>query len=346
MEILGFEKILFHRAKLEKLEKGAPSFPIHATLSLGNFCNHKCLWCTAYVAQKSAARDVDYDRLTSFLSRARERGLKSVGYVGNGEPTAYPRFRDLTRAAHELGLEQGMFTNGYLLDRFMDEVLNGFTYVRISLDAGSAAMHREMHDVEGHFNKIMKNLEALLKRRKGETPTIGVQFAVHHENVDDLFSSVRLCREIGVDYFSVKPVFSRGAVGERIEKNRLTFEDLTPIVADIRRDIESRDFAVYYRPFQILSEEKDKTIFEYDRCVAGFFSIQAHEDGRLMSCGPQQVCIGSMEDVDLIEERIAKEASALDLSKCPSGCRYHALNHLVDAVLNPQRQKRYHGNFL
>ncbi len=347
MDILGFEKAIYHYDKIEKLRQGVPQFPVHATVSLGNYCNHKCLWCTVYKYQQSLATTIPYDKLMNFLSRARFRGLKAVGYVGNGEPTAFPEFGRLVAEIDALGLQQGMFTNGLLLDRFEDEVLDCFTYVRISLDAGSTEVHDEMHDVRGHFDRIIANVARIIERRTGPNPTLGIQYATHHRNLHDLHEAVRIARDIGADYFSVKPVFNRGSVGARIEKNQLTFEDLNPAVAKARQDFEGRDFKIYFRPFQIMSEEEDRNVLPYDRCVAASFNVNIYEDETIVGCGPRRVPGGRLDDdFEDIERRILELPGKLDLSKCPGGCRYHALNHIVDTVLNPSRSDQFHANFM
>ncbi|MCB2102253.1 MAG: radical SAM protein [Rhodobacterales bacterium] len=348
MDILGFEKLIYHVDRIDRLRRGEAQFPVHATLSLGNYCNHRCLWCTAYEYQQDKALLADYDAFVTWLTQAAERGLKAVGYVGNGEPTAYPKFGQLVRAVRGLGLDQGMFTNGYLLDRYMDDVLAAFTYVRISLDAGSPAVHAAMHDVpESHFPRIMDNVRAMVAGRKNGLPTVGIQYATHHRNLDDLLASAEMAAEIGVDYFSVKPVFNRGSVGERIDKNNLTFEDMTPVVAEARRRFERPDFQIYYRPHQILSEAADRNVLQYDRCVAGFFNVNVYEDGAVVYCGPHRIAVGTIHDApEVIEQNARDLCDRLDLSKCPGGCRYHALNHLVDTVLNPDRAAPYHPNFL
>ena len=350
MDFLGFEKILYHPEKLEKLRQDEPQFPVHMTISLGNFCNHACLWCTVYAVQQEQVRHMDYDKLIEFLSRAQERGLRAVGYVGNGEPTAYPKFRELTKAVNAMGLEQGMFTNGHLLDRYMDEVLNYFTYIRISLDAGSVEVHDAMHDVKGHFPKIISNLDALIKKRdNGYSPTIGVQYATHHLNLHDLYNSARIVSEIGVDYFSVKPVFNwgGGANPDRIERNTLTYESLTPEVNRARADFENQNFKIMYRPHQVESVSEDRNILEYDRCVAGLFNLNLYENGKLTCCSPHRVEVGTYEDdPQNLEKTILETTKGLDLSKCPPSCRYHPLNHLVDTVVNPERARQFHHNFL
>ena len=83
------------------------------------------------------SNSIDLIKLNKWLGKAVKRGLKGVGYVGNGEPLAYKDFSKLVGYVASLNLDQGVFTNGFLIDRFQNELLDNFTYVRVSLDAGS-----------------------------------------------------------------------------------------------------------------------------------------------------------------------------------------------------------------
>ena len=188
----------------------------------------------------------------------------------------------------------------------------------------------------------------MIKKRKNKIPTVGIQYATHHKNIDDLYNSAKIASEIGVDYFSIKPVFNRGGVGEKIEKNNLTYDDITPITKKIKDDLEKDDFQIFYRPYQILSHEQEYTIFDYRLCVAGFFNVNIYEDDKIIYCGPHRVGVGKItDDLDKIEENIVKLSNKLDLSKCPAGCRYHELNNLVDGILNPKNiVKKQHLNFI
>ena len=59
-----------------------------------------------------------------------------------------------------------------------------------------------------------------------------------------------------------------------------------------------------------------------------------------MTCGPGQISVGTVnDDVGEIQERIFQGYQKLDLTNCPAGCRYHALNHLVDAVVQSDQAK-------
>jgi|ETNmetMinimDraft_4_1059912.scaffolds.fasta_scaffold63001_2 MoaA/NifB/PqqE/SkfB family radical SAM enzyme len=349
MDPLGFEKLIYHYNKIEKIRNTKNQFPVNLTVSLGNFCNHGCLWCTVYMAQEKEARHADMDSYLSFFRRCAKRGLKAVSYVGNGEPTAYPKFRQFITLVNEMGLQQGMFTNGYLLDRYMDEILNYFTFLRVSLDAGSTDVHNAMHNVNGHFEKIIANLREITTKRKGDAPTVGVQYATHQDNIRSLYRCAEIISDIGVDYLSVKPVFNwgGGANEDRIARNNLEHSDLAAEIIRIRKDFERDGFDIHYRPFQIESIIEDGNVFEYDRCVAGFFNLNMYEDGNLTCCSPHKVSVGTIdEDIEVLEQRISDSTRNLNLDKCPPSCRYHPMNHLIHTILHPDQSDKYHKNFL
>lgn len=346
MKYLSFKKIIYYYDKIYKIAKDIKQFPIHATISLGNFCNHKCLWCTVYEYQKQKTKFINLNELLNFLKEAKSYGIKAVTYVGNGEPTTYPYFKELVAEVNKLDIEQAMFTNGFLLDKFEDEILNFFTWIRISLDAGSEQIHNKVHGVNNHFYKILDNIKTLISKRKDKLPTIGIQYAAHHLNIHDIYESVKKAVDLKADYFSIKPVFTRGAVGRKIERNKLTYDKLTSIVEKIKRDFE-KDILIFYRPYQILSHEQEKNIFNYKKCVAGFFNINIYEDDKIAICGPNKVYVGDISmDLGFIEQNIYNEIKKLDLNICPAGCRYHELNFLVSCIIEKKFLKEYHINFI
>lgn len=341
-------KLLHHPEHLVAIKQGIPVFPVHATVSLSNVCNHKCLWCTAYESQKEQYTILSASNLLHFLERAARKGLKAVTYVGNGEPTTYPNFGKLVTDLSIIGLEQGMFTNGYLLNQLTLEQIFHFTWIRISLDAGSTTVHDSIHGISGHFDTIIGNIKRILSARKEIFPTVGVQYAVHQKNLNDLYTCARQMKELGVNYFSIKPVFNRGSVGQRIEENTLTLDSLLPIVECIKNDFESDNFLIFFRPQQILNHEQGHATIPYSLCGAGFFNISINEDGQIIYCGPHKTAIGKISDsTSTIEKEILKISATLDLRKCPPGCRYHPLNQLLHTIINPSlNSKSSHIRFI
>ena len=333
--ILGFGKLIYHPEKVIGVKQKTNVFPLTATVSLGNYCNHACLWCSTYYWQQESSKTINFDKITKWIKNASLKGLKSVIYVGNGEPLAYKRFPEITNFVHKNKLEQGMFTNGFLIHRYMKELSDYFTFVRISLDAGSSEVHSKLHAVpESHFPKIMENLKNLIKLRQNKTPTIGVQFATHQENIHEIKKSVELVKDIGVDYFSIKPVFDRGSVNEKIPKTNLTKSDFDRAFDSVSKHI-NEDFKIFYKPHQIISESNNQNMLVYNKCYAGFFGVNVYEDGSITGCGPHHITVGNLDTpLKELEENIVRLSEKLNLKNCPSGCRWHPLNFQLHKILN------------
>ena len=97
---VGFGKLLYHPEKVIGVKEKKNAFPVSATVSLGNFCNHKCLWCSTAYWQKEKSNSMNFEKLKKWLTKAKKKGLKSVSYVGNGEPLAYSKFREISNASN------------------------------------------------------------------------------------------------------------------------------------------------------------------------------------------------------------------------------------------------------
>ncbi len=338
---LSFDKLIYHPEKLTGFKKDKNVFPLTATVSLGNYCNHGCLWCSTAYWRQDDSNSIDFLKLTKWLKKAEKRGLKGVGYVGNGEPLAYKDFSKLVEYVRKLNLDQGVFTNGFLIDRFHNQLLDNFTYVRISLDAGSDKIHSELHDAPmHHFKKIIKNLELLVKSRKNKSPTIGVQYATHQRNISDLKNCVAICKDIGVDYLSIKPVFDRGSVNEKIEKNSLTKHQIEDEVMNLKK-LEDSHFKIFFREHQFESENVGYNILPYDRCYAGYFGVNVYENGDITGCGPHHMNVGNLDtNLGDLEKNIIELSKSLDLKNCPAGCRFHPMNRLLHKLKNSENQRK------
>ncbi len=346
-DLIGYGKLLYHPEKLVGIKNDKNPFPITATLSLGNFCNHGCLWCSTAYFRESEAISIDSEKILSWIKKAKKKGLKGIGYVGNGEPLAFKKFKEIATEVNNLDIDQGIFTNGHLISRYQNELLN-FAYVRISLDAGSPSIHSELHAVPiSHFDKIIKNVENLIKSKKQNFPTVGFQFATHQRNIGDLENAVKIAKNIGVDYISIKPVFDRGSVKDKIEKNSLTKKDFDDAVLNIQK-YKDENFKIFYRPHQIISESNEQNQLVYKRCYAPYLGVNIYENGDIIGCGPHHVKVGTLDtDLDELESNIVNASKKFDLVNCPSGCRYHAANYLIDQIMDPIKIKKLkHINML
>jgi MoaA/NifB/PqqE/SkfB family radical SAM enzyme len=342
---LNFEKLLFNPEILLKIKKGEVFFPLHMIISLTNYCNHKCIWCTIYEQQKGKAYFTDTEKLLVFLEKAAKLGLKAITYVGNGEPTLHPDFGTITKKVNEFGIEQGIFTNGARIEKFSQHYLDYFSFVRFSLDAYDNESHFRTHGVEGKFEKIIQNIQKLVGLRSNHPVQIGVQFVFHNYNWEGIRTIAEICKSIGVDYLSYKPAFNRGAIEIRGTKNTLTVKDLSDKISSTRLEFEDETFKLLYREFQTRSI--DKNIFKTDQCYAGYLSLMVYEDETLVICGPHKVIAASIEDdPETIMKLVYEMVPKLDIRKCPGGCRYHSLNRILYLFKNPEKRGFLNDNFI
>jgi MoaA/NifB/PqqE/SkfB family radical SAM enzyme len=97
-------KVFHHLDRLHELQSTGDTRPIHMTIGLTNYCNHKCPWCyinwhqAGRASERSGAGDRKQKainanwRLIEAVREARDIGLKAVTIVGDGEPTLHNRF--------------------------------------------------------------------------------------------------------------------------------------------------------------------------------------------------------------------------------------------------------------
>jgi len=292
------------------------------------------------------------DRLLEFLAEMKDFGLKAVTFVGSGEPMLHPDVIDIIAGISQLGIEIASFTNGSVLDgKLAQAVVDNFTWIRISLDAADKEMHSKVHGVKNDFDKIISNIKNLLSLRgDGKFPTIGVQFATHVLNDKQMYSAAKTVRDIGVDYFAIKPVMMNRAPRSIREKYRnLQIENVFP---EMKRTEQLRtpDFEVYakYEQFRNALESITNNGLYYEKCLGHRFEVCIQENGNLDICGPLKKTVGNIFESSFEEiwhsEIRQKVIEDIDLSVCPYPCRLHPLNKILWDITHPDLE--LHPNFV
>jgi MoaA/NifB/PqqE/SkfB family radical SAM enzyme len=267
INLIGPEKIFYHPESLRKLLNGEECFPVHLHLSLVNYCNHKCKFCYAYRLQKGKEQ-IDSQRLLEILEEMRSLGLKAVTVCGSGEPTLHNDFYNIIHNMHMLGLEIGLFTNGSRLTAKLIDILAGVaTFVRFSFTGGTPVIHKYVHG-SSDFLKIIQNLKALIKSRGTRSfPTIGVQYVLTSYSQDGLITAAKLAKELGTDYFAVKPCVDPPLKKCCVE-NSISIETVNLLLDDVLQ-LQDKNFSVFAKKSQhqsILVEQGKKN---YRRCWGG-----------------------------------------------------------------------------
>ena len=335
----------------EKLKK---IYPIYVELSPIGACNHRCVFCAMdYIGYQPQSLSVKIMRQR--LPEMSALGLKSVMFAGEGEPLLCKHIDDLADIAYQAGIDIAFTTNGVLMsDRFMRETLPKSSWIKISLNAGTAETYARIHGTrQEDFDRVLQSLRTAITLRAQTNcrTTIGAQTLLLPENANEIKALAKICRDdLGLDYLVIKPYSQHQSSHTR----RYADIDYNAF-ATMKQEFESyaRDtFKIIYREQTILKHEKRK---QYARCLATpFFWGHVMSDGSVFSCSSylcdQRFCLGNINQNSFQEiwegsrrrENIALMQKGFDLTQCRTNCRMDAINNYLWQLDNPHP----HVNFI
>lgn len=178
-------------------------------------CNLACHDCIS--ASLLNQGGIDGARLLLLAEEFVKNGVRAVVLIGGGEPMAHPKFSALVGALHAGGIKVGVTTNGTLIERHMEACAEQTSWLRVSVDAGSSEVFnvfRPHASGKSQFDLVIRNMSELAKRKKG---ILGYSFLLLSKydaegrlvatNAVDIENAARLAKNIGCDYFELKPAF-------------------------------------------------------------------------------------------------------------------------------------------
>lgn len=354
---LDFEKVFYHIDQLYDFRKRDDNYPVHMTVGLTTYCNHRCVFCYGDYETADPRRNInaDADRFMEIFKEAHEAGLKSISLVGTGEPLLHKDASRIIRGIKETGIDVAVYTNGVMVkDEVRDAILDCCTWIRLSCNAKDIEEHNRIHSANNDFEKIVANFRdivSLRDKRGQQFPTIGCQFVAFKDNYSSIFDAAKLWKSVGLDYFAIKPVYKQ-------RKNVYQpdyIEDYGNVLEIMQKTIELEDesFKLYakFEQFEkVLSPDYRK---RYGRCYGHAFSTALLADGNLYLCGnlhsEDRYAFGNIyRDGGFKEiwhsERRKKVVQAIKLDECPARCRNDLLNEILWDLKHPDPQ--IHFNFL
>lgn len=228
-------KLFQHMTTLDLIKQGQRPAPVNVEIDLSNRCSLGCAWCHfAYthtrgplagkVSKPHGAIDggdlMGYGLAINTLDQLKDAGVKSVTWTGGGEPTLHPDFNSLVDIAHQIGLEQGMYTHGGHIDDTRAKLLKQrCAWVYISLDECTLETYKASKGVD-RFDAVCANIRHLVEA--DGNATIGVGFLLHRHNYHQVREMVKLGRSLGVDYVQFRPTihYQQDAPGELAEDTK------------------------------------------------------------------------------------------------------------------------------
>lgn len=201
--------------RVRSLFSGKPIGPWVIEMDPTTACNLACHDCIS--ANLLNQGGFERERIKELAHEFKEMGVRAVVLIGGGEPMAHPEFGTLVDYFYENNIHVGITTNGTLIDRHFERLAEKAKWLRVSVDAGTDNVFKSFRPAPSGrslFDHVITNMRALGKIKTGK---MGYSFltlskqnpdgSIRESNVGDIKQAAYLAKDLGCDYFEVKPSF-------------------------------------------------------------------------------------------------------------------------------------------
>jgi MoaA/NifB/PqqE/SkfB family radical SAM enzyme len=256
---------------LQKLLK--KSTPLSVTFLTTHHCNFDCDTCDI---KHFPGKDIETEGFLKLVDEVADAGAIRISFTGGGEPLLRRDMGDLIRRAKRRGMIVSLVTNGYLIDRKLDD-LKELDLLLVSYDRSKKLPGNPNPPLE----KILEN--ALLARRNG-IPVV-LQSVLTRDTCLNLGSFFDISHRYGF-VFSLQPL-------ESWYQGGIIPDHQTPSVEEMRTAVD-RALQEKKQHNNILNSVKYlKTLQRHwlqplkkGNCFAGLLYATVTADGILFPCNP------------------------------------------------------------
>ena len=353
-------KMLYHLDRVQAWTEGKRFAPVHIDMGLTKFCNTACIYCYAVVQNMTKGTMIQREPLMRYIEDCGRLGVKSIGFIGDGEPTLNPALYDAAILAKKVGVDTGMATNGLLLD--MDravDILRDMSFIRINLSAGTPEGFQRIHQSPGRNLALLaeKIRELVRIKKENNLPcTLGLQMVLIPECFDQVIAEAELGAELGVDYFVIKQ-----CADSEYKEIGINYEDYQTI-DDVLKQAERLSTPEYMvsAKWNKINAAAETPLYrhgirKYDVCYGTPFLSQISGNGKVYPCGPfynkDRFLMGDLHTQSFYDIVMGDRywevhqdiAASVDVHKdCAIGCRQDYINKFLWDIKNPPE----HVNFI
>ncbi len=206
--LIDGHKLYWHLDRVKQWQEKRVIPAIYIEVSPVAFCNHKCIFCGIDFAMQKKVQ-LGTEIFCKRLEEMGKLGVRSVMFAGEGEPLLHKELAKLVRTAKNAGIDVSITTNGTMENHDVwKEILPHLSWIRFSVDAGTALIYAKVHNVPvSWFDKTIGSIKETVRIKKDYNldVTIGIQFLIIEENLNDIENALRLFSGLEVDYVSLKP---------------------------------------------------------------------------------------------------------------------------------------------
>ncbi len=199
-------KVFLKRIKAEMYYKLNPSkapLPEAVTFFLTHSCNLRCKMCGQWgdkgvtKLKADVARNMDFEQIKGLVDDLSK--FKPNITLFGGEPLLHKNVMDVIRQIKSHDMHCLMITNGFLLEKYADELIDaGIDELNISID-GVGSVHDEIRGINGLYEKIFDGIKKITDNRKSKKPLINIQTTITKYNYKNLESMLEAAEAMKAD---------------------------------------------------------------------------------------------------------------------------------------------------
>lgn len=203
-------------------------------ISITDRCNLRCQYCMPEDIQLLDMKEIlSFQEILDVVKTGSQLGINKIKITG-GEPLVRRRCSQLVKSIKAIpGIDEvTMTSNGVLLDRFLDELVDaGLDAINVSLDTLDPKEYQTITGFD-ELSHVLKNIDLAIEA--GIPTKINVVLQ-RHKNAD-WKSMIELAKDkpLDVRFIELMPI-GFGKSGERID-NRIIMEGLKEMYPDLKRD--------------------------------------------------------------------------------------------------------------
>lgn len=189
-----FRQYAWNTVNVRMLKRTRAIQPLSAIFYATHRCNLSCRYCTQKYPDV-LSQEVSTEKTIEILRIVR-RQLRSL-YVTGGEPLCRGDLEEVLQAAHELGYNTILHTNGVLLDR-RERVLDHIASLVISLDSMDEGRFDSVtQSAPGTTGRILTNIVRYGRHMLATRRYMTINCVIDASTVDDVYDVMEFCREHG-----------------------------------------------------------------------------------------------------------------------------------------------------
>lgn len=220
--------------------------PFSVLFELTAKCNMNCIHC--YLLNNHATKILSFEEVIDIIDILYDNGILFLTLTG-GEILTRPDFLDIYLYVKKKGFMVELFTNGYLLNDEIIEILQKYPplLVDVSLYGASEKTYREVTGVSGGFDRVIENC----KKMKKAGIRVFFKSPIIKPTISDLEKMKQLAEDIDIPFvytFEITPTIDRDNSPKELQLSQ--------------GEILKYEFLNYYE--QIDKGEREKGAINYD----------------------------------------------------------------------------------